>query len=92
MVVVPAGEFSMGSPESEPERGKEEGPQHRVRIAKPFAAGKFAVTFAEWDACVATMAVATVSAIIPDDKGWGRGDRPVINVSWNDAQAYVAWL
>jgi formylglycine-generating enzyme required for sulfatase activity len=53
MVAVPAGSFMMGSPESEEARRGDEGPQHRVTIAKPFAAGKFAVTFDEWDACVA---------------------------------------
>jgi hypothetical protein len=52
MVVVPAGSFTMASPASEPERTKGEA-QVRVTIARPFAVGKFAVTFAEWDACVA---------------------------------------
>src|SRR5271167_4591128 len=47
LATVPAGEFLMGSPESEKGRGKDEGPQHRVVIAKPFAVGKFEVTFAE---------------------------------------------
>ncbi len=53
MVVVPAGSFMMGSPDSEKDRSSDEGPQRRVTIAKPFAVGKFEVTFAEWDACVA---------------------------------------
>ena len=53
MVVVPAGEFLMGSPESEKGRGKDEGPQHKVTIAQPFAVGKHEVTFAQWDACTA---------------------------------------
>lgn len=53
MVVVPAGAFTMGSPEDEPARDADEGPQHRVTIAAPFAIGKFEVTFAQWDACVA---------------------------------------
>src|SRR6185503_16638873 len=53
MVAVPAGEFMMGSPESERGRNKDEGPQHKVTISKPFAVGKFEVTFAQWDACVA---------------------------------------
>lgn len=88
MVVVPAGEFMMGSPESEEGRYANEGPQHKVKIALPFAVGRFAVTFDEWDACV----VAGGSAHEPDDNGWGRGRRPVINVSWEDAQVYVTWL
>ena len=53
MVVVPPGSFMMGSPASEKSRGKWEGPQHRVTISSAFAVGKFEVTFAEWDACVA---------------------------------------
>jgi formylglycine-generating enzyme required for sulfatase activity len=88
MVTVPAGEFLMGSPESEKGRGKDEGPQHIVVIAQPFAAGKFEVTFAEWDACVADRGC----AYRPGDEGWGRGKRPVINVSWNDVREYTSWL
>ncbi len=88
LVVVPSGGFRMGSLASEPEHETQEDPQHRVAIAKPFAVGRFAVTFAEWDACVD----AAGCAHIPDDQGWGRGDRPVINVSWDDAKVYVAWL
>jgi len=89
MVVVPAGEFLMGSPEDEPERSKDEGPRHKVTIARPFAVGKVEVTFAEWDACVAG---GGCNGYEPKDKGWGRGRRPVIYVSWDDAKAYVAWL
>lgn len=89
MVLIPAGSFTMGSPESEKGRQSYEGPQHRVTIAKPFAAGKYAVTFAEWDACVAA---GGCGGYRPGDRGWGREDRPVINVSWNDAGAYAAWL
>lgn len=89
MVVVPAGAFTMGSPQTEAGRDPYEGPQHTVTIGKPFAAGQFAVTFAEWDACVAGGGCGSYK---PDDKRWGRGDRPVINVSWNEAKAYTAWL
>ena len=88
MVVVPGGRFLMGSPTSEEGRFKHEGPQHEVRIAKPFAVGRFEVTFDDWDACVA---VGDCNRV-PTDSGWGRGKRPVIDVSWDDAQAYVAWL
>jgi formylglycine-generating enzyme required for sulfatase activity len=88
MVAVPAGAFMMGSPESEVGRKEDEGPQHRVTIAKPFAVGKFEVTFAEWDACVADGGCKHR----PGDRGWGRGRRPVIDVSWHDAKEYVAWL
>lgn len=88
MVVIPEGEFLMGSPETERGRGKDEGPQHPVTIAKPFAVGKFEVTFSEWDACVADKGC----TYNPGDEGWGRGRHPVINVSWDDAQQYTAWL
>jgi formylglycine-generating enzyme required for sulfatase activity len=87
MTVVPAGEFTMGSPPSEPYRGAEA--QHRVTIAAPFAVGKFEITFDEWDACAEG---GGCRGYRPDDSGWGRGKRPVINVSWEDAKAYVDWL
>ena len=89
LIVVPAGEFNMGSPEDEPDRNKNEGPQHIIQFARQFAVGRFAVTFDEWDACVAG---GGCDGYTPNDNGWGRGNRPVIHVSWNDAQAYVAWL
>jgi formylglycine-generating enzyme required for sulfatase activity len=88
MVVVPAGSFMMGSPATEPGQQRSEQPQHRVAIAKPFAVSKFALTFAEWDACAAHR---DCNAHI-DDGGWGRGRQPVVNVSFNEAQRYVAWL
>ena len=89
MVVIPAGSFLMGSPESEKKRYGWEGPQHRVTIREPFAVGAYPVTFEEWDACAAD---GGCGGYRPDDKGWGRGRQPVINVSWEDAQAYVKWL
>src|SRR6516164_10256628 len=78
----------MGSPDSELNRAKYEGPQHRMRFARQFAVGRFAVTFAEWDACVAD---GGCEGYRPDDEGWGR-DNPVINVSWDDAKLYIKWL
>ena len=88
MVVVPAGSFMMGSPSGEKGRDADEGPVHRVRISEPFAVGVYEVTFEEWEACRRGGGCSHN----PDDKGWGRGRRPVINVSWQDAQAYVRWL
>jgi formylglycine-generating enzyme required for sulfatase activity len=88
MVEVPAGEFMMGSPESERGREKNEGPQHKVTIARAFAVGKTEVTFAEWDACVTDGGCRNN----PSDEGWGRGKHPVINVSWDDTIQYTAWL
>ena len=86
MVVVPPGRFRMGDLSGA--GGSDEKPVHDVTIASPFAVGKYEVTFAEWDACVA----AAGCTHRPADKGWGRGTRPVINVSWDDTQAYVRWL
>jgi len=82
MVVVPAGDFDMGSTESEFEK-----PVHRVTVTKAFAIGRREVTFEEWDQCAATGA-----CYRPDDHGQGRGDRPVTDVSWRDAKAYIEWL
>jgi formylglycine-generating enzyme required for sulfatase activity len=89
MVVVPAGSFTMGSPDGEEGRIEEEGPQHRVTFGKSFGVGKYAVTFEEWDACVAD---GGCNGYKPSDAGWGRGRRPAINVSWDDAKAYAGWL
>src|SRR5258708_1281923 len=79
----------MGAPKGERGGDKTERPQHRVTFARPFAVGRFAMTFEEWDACVAD---GGCNGYRPDDDGYGRGRQPVINVSWNDAKAYVAWL
>lgn len=89
MVVVPAGEFQMGSPQDEAERWNSEGPEHKVSIAQALAIGKFEVTFAEWDACVAEGGCKHK----PRDSGWGRDNRPVINVSWDDVtKEFLPWL
>lgn len=87
MVTVPAGQFMMGSPADEKNRGPET--QHSVTIAKPFAVSRFEITFDEWRAC---MKAGGCEGYRPEDEGWGRGRRPVIYMNWNDAQAYVAWL
>ncbi|HKA73847.1 MAG TPA: SUMF1/EgtB/PvdO family nonheme iron enzyme [Xanthobacteraceae bacterium] len=88
MVVVPAGEFMMGSPPDETRRDSNEGPQHEVVLAKRFAVSKFEVTFDEWQACV------TYGDCDPhvSDSGWGRGRQPVIDVPWDQARRYAAWL
>ena len=86
MVVVPAGEFTMGSPTSEMYRGAEM--QHQVTLPS-FAISKYEITFDEWDACVAD---GGCGGYRPEDNGWGRGKNPVINVSWTDAKAYAEWL
>ena len=89
MVVLPSGSFRMGSPSWEAGRADDEGPVRRVRIGYAFAVGKYEVTFAEWDACVSE---GGCGGYRPPDRGWGRGKRPVINVSWEDAKGYVDWL
>lgn len=87
MVVIPAGSFVMGSPEEEREHKKVEVPQHRVTFRKLFMMGKYAVTFAEYD-----QYCASIGRDQPDDEDWGRENRPVINVNWDDAVAYCEWL
>ncbi len=88
MVAIPPGRFMMGSAEGEYRALEDEFPQHEVEIDYPFALGQHTVTFAEWDAALAAGAQLEKSG----DTGWGRGQRPVINVSWEDAQAYLACL
>lgn len=83
MVVIPPGKFRMGAPDGESDPDAKERPQHDVTITKPFAVSKFEVTFENWDACVAAGACA------PAADSWGRGDMPVINVSWGEAKEYV---
>ena len=89
MVVVPAGSFWMGSRTTDPGSLNDEDPQHRVTFAQQFAVGRFELTFDEWDTCVAAQGC---NGYRPSDGGWGRDRRPVINVSWDDAKVYVAWL
>lgn len=86
MVLLPAGAFLMGSPPDEVARFDDEGPQRRVQI-KAFAAGKYEVTWDEYDACVLAGGCAAAK-----DDGFGKGARPVTNVSRDDAKAYVRWL
>ncbi len=90
MVVVPAGEFFMGSPENEIGHSHpQEDPYHKVFVRQPYAIGKYEVTFDEWDACVAD---GGCGGYRPNDVGWGRGSRPVIFISFEDAVAYTKWL
>lgn len=86
MVVVPTGRFLMGSPAGK--GADDEHPQHAVTIARALAIGKFEVTFDEFDACAELGGGCTR----PYDYGWGRGNRPAVSVSWDEAQKYLAWL
>lgn len=88
LVAVKAGSFFMGSSAAEEGHQANEGPRHMVRIANPFAIGKYEVTFDEWDACAKDKGCARAAS----DNTWGRGRRPVVNVSWTDAMQYVRWL
>jgi formylglycine-generating enzyme required for sulfatase activity len=83
MVVVPSGDFEMGSNETPYEK-----PPRKVTIAKPFVIGRREVSFTEYDQCVAANACKQQ----PDDHGWGRGTTPALDVSWDDAKAFVTWL
>lgn len=87
MVAIEGGCFIMGSAEDENERDRDEGPQHEVCL-QPFEIGRYELTFAQWDACVTDGGCEK----IPSDEGWGRGQRPVINISWQQAQEYLKWL
>ena len=89
MVVVPTGDFMMGSPDHEAGRAEHEGPRHRVSIRQPFALDTYEVTTAEWRACAAE------GACIPRPAGQSGNEsamHPVVGISWNDAKDYAAWL
>ncbi len=88
MVEAPAGAFVMGPGPGERARPNE-GPARRVDIAAPFAIATREVTFTEWDACVAD---GGCNGYWAEDFGWGRGDQPVVGVSYDDARNYAAWL
>jgi formylglycine-generating enzyme required for sulfatase activity len=84
MADLPGGVFTMGVDASV---GFQNGyPRHQVSVA-PFRMGKYEITFAQYDAFART-----TGRPLPADEGWGRGDRPVIHVSWADAEAFVDWL
>ena len=87
MLWIPPGTFEMGSPEDDRAKYPDEAPLHSVTISNGFWLGRYTVTFAQYDAfCDAT------GKQKPDDWGWGRGKRPVIDASWSDAVAYCEWL
>ncbi len=91
MVVIPPGEFVMGSPEVEAGRYDAEGPQHTVRIERAFALGRDEVTVIQWVACVADGGCPGGRAV-EQEPGQGADGAPAIMVSWLDAKEYVGWL
>ncbi len=84
MTVIQAGSYIMGSDG----RHKIERPAHKVTITKPFAMGIYEVTFDEWQACF----IDSGCARVPDDHKWGKGRRPVMNITWFETQSYLKWL
>jgi len=88
MIVVPPAAYWQGSVESSTTALSMEKPRRLVTIDEAFAVSVHEVTMAEWDACFADKGCTTQ----PEDNGWGRGKRPVIMVSWNDAEEYVHWI
>lgn len=80
-VKIPGGTFIMGETIQDVAR-----PPHKVKV-KPFLTGRFEVTFDQY-----ALFCAATKRELPDDNGWGRGSRPVINVSWQDAVAFTEWL
>jgi formylglycine-generating enzyme required for sulfatase activity len=102
LLVLPAGTFMMGSPDSEPEREADE-PQHRVTIARSFAIATTPVTWNQWEACVRDNWCEGTEIDLalrnnpdgtrnPNYKDHGRGTRPAVGMSWYDAQRFVGWL
>ena len=104
MVQLPPGRFLMGSPDGDDLANDNEQPQHEVRIARPFAIGRYPVTFDDYDRFVlATRKRGLMERLfgddvenkqreLPGDQSLGRSRRPVINISWFDAVAYCVWL
>lgn len=86
MIRIEGGSFATGCEKTNHECDAGASSLHPVTV-NAFELGKYELTFAEWDACEAAESCPHI-----DDDGWGRGQRPVINVSWNDAQAYLKWL
>ena len=102
MIVLPAGKITIGSPLDEPLRRENE-PQKQITFARAFALSRTAVTWDQWESCVRDRwcdGIAIDTALRtgqngepnPEYRDWGRGTRPVVGVSWYDAQAFVGWL
>lgn len=84
MVDLPGGRFTMGDPRAQAFTGG--GPAREVDVA-PFRIGRYEVTFDQYDAYARA-----VGKQLPDDRGWGRGNRPVINITWTEMEEFISWL
>ncbi|MEM9669180.1 MAG: formylglycine-generating enzyme family protein [Pseudomonadota bacterium] len=88
MVTLPTGNAALGAGDDDPDTRPNEKPQRPVTFSRLFAIGVHEITFDDYAACVSDGGCAS----LPGNNGWGAGSRPVINVSWDDAQAYIGWL
>lgn len=89
MIIINPGSGKLGSPKSETKRQRFESPQRDTLINYQFEVSKYEVTFDDWEKCLKDGGCAGYK---PDDNGWGRGKRPVINVGYDDAQKFISWL
>ena len=89
MVVINPGSGKLGSPDSEKKRQRYENPMRDTQINYQFEVSKYEITFDDWDKCLSD---GGCSGHKPDDKGWGRGRRPVIDISFDDTQNFISWL
>ncbi|HIO92995.1 MAG TPA: formylglycine-generating enzyme family protein, partial [Leucothrix mucor] len=88
LLEIPAGQFEMGSKKS-----GDESPVHSVTISQSFKMSQHEITFAQYDYYVWQMRQQGFNKLeYPKDEQWGRASRPVINVSWDDAQGYINWF
>ena len=87
LVLVKGGSFQMGNTRNDAEGRDDEKPVHSVKFTYDYYIGRYEVTFDEYDAYCDEP-----GASMPDASGWGRGDKPVINVSWEEAIEYCNWL
>lgn len=89
MVLIQPGQGQLGSPASEFKRARFENPMRQTQINYAFEVGKYEITFDDWAKCVSA---GGCGGYMPKDGGWGKGKRPVINISFDDAQKYLKWL
>ena len=89
MIVIPRGSYQMGARPGGDFSSATDLPLHQVTISHALAVSRSEISFNQWDACVSDGGCRHYR---PKDSGWGRNNRPVMNVSWSDAKAYADWL